>query len=246
MTVLSWDEPINRYFFAGIDRGVLYPKNGPAISWSGLLSISESDNVSTGAMYYVDGVQYRNSVVLGDYASSVSCYTYPPTLDEAKGPYDFSYRTSVGGAAEGHILHLVYNATFDIDDSRFATTGRAVAPTDFSWSITTRPIDIESLPSIRASSHLMIDSRTAYPWVIDALSEILYGTDKTDPRMPTPEELLVLFEINSLLRIVDNGDGTWTASAPDYILSMIDADTFQIDWPSANFIDATTYSVYSL
>jgi hypothetical protein len=81
---------------------------------------------------------------------------------------------------------------------------------------------------------------------MEALEDVLYGTDDESPRLPSPEEVFEIFEENAILRIIDNGDGTWTAIGPDSAIEMLDSETFEITWPSAVYIDADTYTISSL
>jgi hypothetical protein len=81
---------------------------------------------------------------------------------------------------------------------------------------------------------------------MEAVLNVLYGTDTESPRLPTPAELLNLFIDNALLKITDNGDGTWTAEGPDSIISALNADEFKIDWPSVVVLDEDTIQISSL
>jgi len=112
----------------------------------------------------------------------------------------------------------------------------------FSWNISTVPIKMGDV----SSAHLIIDPRFAYPWVIQELEDLLYGSSGNNPYLPPPEEILDLFEDASILKITDHGDGTWTAEGPDEAIRMLDSTTFEITWPSAVYIDSTTYRISSL
>jgi len=92
----------------------------------------------------------------------------------------------------------------------------------------------------------VISADVAYSSALSDLEDVLYGSATTDPRIPLPAEILSIFEENSILQIIDNGDGTWTAIGPSSAIIMLDSITFQIDWPSAVFIDANSYSIHSL
>jgi len=92
----------------------------------------------------------------------------------------------------------------------------------------------------------VVSADTAYSSAVSDLEDVLYGTATSDPHLPTPDEVLAIFEANSILQIIDNGDGTWTAIGPDDAITMLDANTFQIDWPSAVYIDANFYTIHSL
>jgi hypothetical protein len=84
------------------------------------------------------------------------------------------------------------------------------------------------------------------PGALADLEALIYGDDDNDPVLPSPTEVLEIFESHTTLRITDNGDGSWTATGPDSAIVMLDATTFQITWPSAIFIDATSYKISSL
>jgi hypothetical protein len=93
---------------------------------------------------------------------------------------------------------------------------------------------------------LIVVTDFADPDALAQLEDILYGNADNEPSLPDPQTVYELFESNTVLKITDNGDGTWTATGPDSVITMLDADTFQIDWPSAILVDGTTYQIYSL
>ncbi len=82
--------------------------------------------------------------------------------------------------------------------------------------------------------------------MIQAIEDLLYGSASTAPRLPDPQEILDLFEEGAILKIIDHGDGTWTAIGPDDVVYMTDPDTFEINWPSVVYLDEDTYQVSSL
>jgi hypothetical protein len=59
-------------------------------------------------------------------------------------------------------------------------------------------------------------------------------------------KVLEMFESGAILRIVDHGDGTWTATGPDEAIKMLSSTMFEITWPSAIYIDTETYKISSL
>lgn len=93
------------------------------------------------------------------------------------------------------------------------------------------------------TSHIIIDEKTTWHEALTALTNALYGTASTNPRLPSPEEVLAIFYNNATLRIIDHGDGTWTAIGPDDVVKMLSTTEFQINWPSAVYLNSTTYQV---
>ena len=266
MTALIWGNYGERYFEAGVDRGVLYVPGMDGVAWNGLISVDESPSGGEPTPYYIDGVKYLNAPSKEEYEATIEAYTYPEEFaacegiaaidHESKGlfaaqqqrkPFSFAYRTLIGnddaGLDFGYKLHIVYNAMAAPAQRTYQTDSEETEISTFSWNITTTPIPVQGASY---SSHIVMDTRTTWPWVVTAVENLLYGTEDTPPTLPTPEELIALFVENALLKIIDNGDGTWTAEGPDEAITMLNATEFQISWPSAEFIDEDSYTISSL
>lgn len=268
---IGWGNPGTRVFETGVDRGVLYI-DGVGYPWTGLTAVNEAPEGGENRSYYLDGIKYHNGSATEEYKASIEAFTYPDEFmlcdgtapmmtgmfvtQQKRKSFDFSYRTKVGndlsGLNHGYKIHLVYNATATPTTRSYRTIGESTEPSTFSWNISTRRTKFENVQfGTKYGSHIIIDSRTTYPWALEALEGFLYGRNNAngnEARMPTPEELVDLFVDNSLLKITDNGDGTWTAEAPESILTMLDEDIFQIDWPSAIYLPESTtmYTVNNL
>jgi hypothetical protein len=244
---ISWD-PLERLFFQGVSNGVLYPKNTPGVAWSGLVSVTEKgDDAST--PFYIDGQLVRNRVVPSTFNGTITAFTYPDEFEQYIGvkngitsqnkqAFGFSYRSN-------QELHIVYNALVDPSSDDYNSVSADAAPILFSWDFSTVPNDT---PDARPTAHIIVMLGAAAPDALAALEAILYGDDANDPSLPVPQVIFDLFDEYATLRIVDNGDGTWTATADDStgIISMTDGETFQITWPSAVLISDTEYLIRSL
>lgn len=123
--------------------------------------------------------------------------------------FGFSYRSLVGNAVEGteygYRIHIVYNAVAIPSTTEYSTLAASVNPTVREWTIKTVPFykleyawftspdNSELVPrgSVhRPVSHLTVDSRSVSPQTLAYLEQVLYGTDITEPELPTPTELL--------------------------------------------------------
>jgi len=239
MTRIVWDSSLGVH--AGVNRGVMYPKTGPGVGWNGLTSVTEDAN-GTEAVRYLDGVKTRNRRTRGEFSGSIGAYTYPDELydnvlvQQRAQTFGLSYRTAAG---ENYRLHLVYNVVL----VPTARTHQQREPGTLTWNFTTLPIDI---PLAGRSAHLYVDSRYANPSFMAELEDVLYGTDATDPRLPTPQEVWDMAEAQSVLLVVDHGDGTFTVTGPDEVITMLSATTFEIDWPSVVILNADEYQISSL
>lgn len=137
------------------------------------------------------------------------------------------------------MIHLIYNVVFGPSPTMYKQS----ETTPFRWPFSSTPREV---PGAARTAQLIVNTAVAYPTTVVNLEDILYGTTETDPRLPEPQEVLDVFEENSILRIIDNGDGSWTAIGPDSVIVMLDATSFQITWPSAIYIDSETYRINSL
>lgn len=231
---LTWDD---RDYEAGLERGVFYPRNGPGEAWNGLTSVQESSDEDE-QVRYIDGIKSRRHRRMGEFSGTIEAFTYPDSFFEnvltqrRQQGFGLSYRVK-------DKIHLVYNILVGPTsfDARYLDTE------PFSWSFTTAPVQV---PGARLSSHLVIDTVKAYPATVAALEDLLYGSDSISPQLPSPEEVLNVFDINSILKVTDNGDGSFTVEGPDDVIQMLDPTTFQITWPSAVYIDEDSYSISSL
>lgn len=231
MPRLSWDA---RDYEVGVDQGVFFGPDGVE-AWNGLVSVNEHSVELSSRVQYRDGVKVVNRRREESFSATVEAYSYPEGILGRK-PFGFSYRVLT---SEGYRTHLVYNATANPVGHTYSQGN----PTPFSFEITTKPIPI---PYAAPSAHLVIDTDKAYLWTVLAFEDILYGSATSTARLPLPDEVFDIFEVNSILRIIDNGDGTWTATGPDDVIEMISATEFEITWPSVVYLDADTYRITSL
>jgi hypothetical protein len=242
---ISWDD-LDKPVTQGISQGVLYTEDSPGVSWNGLISVTEKGDDASSDVY-LDGQKVRSRIRLSSFTGTISAFMYPEEFEPYDGivtgvtgqtrkPFGLSYRSN-------QELHLVYNAMTSPPGNAYSTLTDQVNMTSFSWDFTTVPVDI---PGGRPSAHLVIKVDDAQPGVMTDLEALIYGDDDDDPFLPSPADILEIFESHTTLRITDNGDGTWTATGPSTAIVMLDSTTFQIDWPSAIFIDATSYKISSL
>ena len=263
MPRINWDETGTRFFEAGVDRGVLYTSGNPGVSWSGLTAVHEKPAGGGTTSYYMDGQKYLAVSAAEEFEATIEAFTYPTEFYPCDGyesaqtglyvtyqpkkSFSFAYRTMVGNDVDpvgAYKIHIVYNALASPSDRANNTMKDAPETTNFSWDITATPND---MTGFRPSAHIVIDSRTAHPGAISDVEDILYGTDSTEARLPLLDELVTVFVTNALFVVTDNGDGTWTATAPDELgaITLVGTDHFTITWPSAVFTSSTTYTLSS-
>lgn len=240
MTRLKWAD---RPYEAGVDQGVYYTPGGIGVAWNGLLAVKESPSEVDPLSSHIDGVRVYRRARGQAFGGTIETFTAPDALFEdvfsqrRRQNFGMSYRTET---EDSYQIHLVYNVLLSVPEVSYTQEQGEADP--FSWSFTTTPLPI---PGMKNSAHLVIDAKSAWPSALSAIEAVLYGDESVDAQLPSPMAVADIFEVNSILRIVDNGDGTWTATGPDEAIQMLDATTFQIDWPSAEFISADNYTIRS-
>ncbi len=143
----------------------------------------------------------------------------------------------------GYKIHLLWNLTAIPATKTYQTLSMDVAPEEFEWSLTSVP---EEIDHHRPTSHMILDSRRIDPSLLEDIESFLYGDEDTDPMLPTLKGITGFIRKWDRLIIIDNGDGTWTAtSSIDGIIVMSDATTFQINDADAIYLDANTYEITS-
>lgn len=263
MTALVWDQIGSRFYESGVDRGVLYLPSGNGIPWSGLITVNEQVSGNEETPVYFDGVKYASVMALGDFSANLRAYTYPDEFLEFEGTlevgnglfvtnqqttrFGLSYRTKIGNDVEGddlgYKIHVLYNLTAVPTQRNHQTFLADRNVMEFEWNITAIPGEI---PGFQPTSHLIFDTRLMSPLLLEDIEHTLYGDELNDANLPDISTLTTFISGWVIIRITDNFDGTWTATGPDNLITMLDATTFQIIQANAEYLDADTYVISDL
>lgn len=241
---VSWGK--SKPYSRGVNQGVLYSEDGSGVAWNGLISVTEKGDESPG-VFYLDGCRFRNRFTPSSSEGTISALTYPDEFEpcigiqsgwissQPKASFGFSYR-------DNRELHIVYGVTVASSSDQYKSLGGDVNNISFSWDFTTVP---QEIPGGRASSHLVIMLDYAQPGALSDLEDILYGNDVDDASLPDVETVISMFESYVTVLITDNGDGTWTASGPDSLVSAT-GSLITIDGAFVTILDSDTYKIRSL
>jgi hypothetical protein len=258
---INWDAIGSRKYETGVDRGVLYIDGQPGVPWNGLTSIAETAQSTTVKSFYVDGENYLNLASRENYQATLTAYTYPKEFEPCDGvvsvrtgllltkqkrtSFGLSYRTMIGNdqsSSYGYKIHLVYNVLASPATKSYKTVDNRNQIDDFSWSLSSvAPVTV----GYRRSAHVVIDSTEIDPTILSGIEDILYGTDSLTARLPELSELTDIIDTGNVLDVVDNGDGTFTLTAPIGVLTMLDSSVFQLTWPTAVDNGDGTFTVSS-
>jgi hypothetical protein len=215
MPVLTWDQIGQRTYETGVDRGVLYLPDASGVyadgvAWNGLTSVTESPSGAEATAVYADNMQYLNMISAEKFAATIEAYTFPDEFAQYDGIYTpspgvqigqqsrrtfgLSYRTILGndlvGDDYGFKLHLVYGCVASPSEKSYSTINDSPEAIPFSWEVMTTPVEVTGR---KPTSIITIDSTKVQPANLTALTDALWGTAGTEPRLPTPDEVITMF-----------------------------------------------------
>lgn len=213
MSKLQWDKIGERTYETGVDHAVLFPivdgTYPKGVAWSGITAINENPSGAEANPFYADNIKYLNIMSAEDFGASIEAYTYPTEFEACDGSaeaapgviigqqtrksFGLSYRTKIGndtdGQDHGYKLHFIYNALAAPSSRSHQTVNASPEPTTLSWEVSTTPVDISGY---NPTAHLTIDSTRTDARRMRLIEDIIYGTEKTEARMPMPEEIIRL------------------------------------------------------
>jgi len=216
MTVLQWDQVGERLYETGVDHGVLYQidENGQfvdGVPWNGLTTVTESPSGAESNKQYADNIVYVNLISAEEFGGTIEAFTYPDEFGQNDGsdepaagvlvgqqgrrPFGLVYRSLVGndteGTEHGYKLHLIYGAQASPSERAYATVNDSPEAAALSWEFSTTPVPVTDR---KPTSVLTIDSTKSDPDALEQLEDILFGTDVDDARLPSPDEVIAIFE----------------------------------------------------
>lgn len=261
MTVLEWDKTGERVYESGLDRGVLYLPDGSAVPWNGLLEVNEKPEAEANSVYF-DGMKINHLVNRGSFVGTMKAITYPDEFIEMEGlsaislgmyfgeqphkMFGLSWRTKIGtdlGEDSGYKLHVLYNVSAMPNEKTYATITDDPNIANFQWDIVAIPEEVEGF---KPTAHVIIDSRYIDPAQLEDIEAFLYGTEGTDASLVPISSFVNYLYFGYQWKIIDNGDGTWTAITP--IEGLVAIDPVDPDKWTLNDVNATylTTDVYTI
>lgn len=240
MAKISWDETGSRFYETGVDNCALYLQDGAkykkGVAWNGISSISESPSGGDSNAIYADNIKYLDLTAKEDFGASIEAYTYPdewavcdgsaepiPGLkigQQARKRFGLAYRTRVGNDTEGDSLgfkyHLIWNGKASPSERSYSTVNDSPEALTFSWEITTTEVNVTNY---RPTANMIIDTvaflknddqQHSKQNKLDALLNVLFGTEEHDGYLPTPDMVIAILsgektEAEAIAELEGNG-----------------------------------------
>jgi hypothetical protein len=260
---LVWDTIGERYYEMGVDRGVLYV-DGSGYSWNGLVSVEETPTGGEARPYYIDGVKYLNLSASEEFEAVISAFYSPVEFDQCDGvkslaagltigqqrrkSFGLSYRTKIGndlaGSDHGYKIHIIYNALVAPTSRNYASIGDNPEVPLLAWPITTKPIKMPA--GATYSAHVVVDSTKVTTLALNAIEQALYGTAGTNPRLPTPQELMNMIATSDEFVVTFIETGKYSVSGSSEAVDEASPGVYEISHDTGViFIDPSTVQISS-
>ena len=233
---IAWDQDGERLYQTGVQRAVLYVKNGstygPAVAWNGITSVEESPSGAEANPLYADDIKYLNLISKEEYAFTIGAYTYPDEFAECDGSiellpgvfinqqkrkaFGFCYTSKIGndvdGSDYGYFIHLVYNCQAAPSSRSHNAENESPEAAELSWEVSTTPVEVTGGTP---TATLDIDCTKLTSSQLKTLEETLFGTGSTPGTFLTPNQIAEILgsDTPSSVRITNQqGEGIDSAT----------------------------------
>lgn len=210
---LTWDDAGTRLYETGVSQAALYPENGSPVAWNGLIAVTASPSGGEPSPIYANNVKIADSFSFQDYDGSIESFTYPNALLQCDGSafpvpglriamqkrrrFGLAYKTLIGNDTRdlkyGYKLHIHYGCIVRPLQKDYKTITENPDLLHFKWDFTSIPVRSSGFPPL---SYLCIVSSKVSSAAMQALDDILFGTEQTDPTLPFPDEVAAVLQNN--------------------------------------------------
>ena len=216
--IAVWNQPSSKYFESGLDRPMLYLRDGTGayplgVPWEGLINVTEKPGGAEVTDLYANNAKYAQLVSVETFEGSIEAYTFPDDWLKADGilesavgsggfvaqqtrqQFGLSYRTYVGSDAAGaeayYKLHLLYGCLVSPSEAARNTINESPEAATFSWEFSSTPV---AVTGFKPTSHMILDSRTVAGASMTSIESLLYGetVGAIDPALPLPDAIIAL------------------------------------------------------
>lgn len=195
---------------------------GTGVAWNGVTGVTESPEGADANDIYADNIKYLSLISAENWKGTIKAYTWPKEFNRCQGEWEFdngtnkgvifgqqvhqkfglAWRTIVGNAAEGdsygYKLHVAYGLTAAPSEKDHTTVNDSPEATEFSWEISSIPEAFTKMFTgdtdyLKPVSHFVVESKGNAD-VYAAIEDLVYGTDESNPTLPTPDDLVDIIE----------------------------------------------------
>lgn len=215
MSKMVWDQTNERVYETGIEQVALFKQSGGAypngVAWNGITALNLTPSGAEPTALYANNKKYLTLMSVEELGGTIEAYTYPDEWAECDGSaeaatgvyvgqqprstFGLAGKTLIGNDTEGtkygYKLHLVYGGLASPSEQSNATVNDSPEAKTMSWEFSTTPV---SVAGFEPTSYICIDSTKVDETKLKALEAIIYGSEKEEPRLPLPDEVVTLMK----------------------------------------------------
>lgn len=221
MSKLAWDPVGKRIYETGVEDVALYVqdatgKYGKGVAWNGVTALNLTPSGGEPTPLYANNKKYLTLMSVEELGGTVEAYMYPdewaacdgsaevtPGMyigQQARSSFGLVAKTLVGNDTEknkyGYKLHLIYGGLASPSETAYSTVNDSPEVDPMSWEFTTTPTDSTIDGKTYTTSYICIDSTKFTDETtkghLQALLDVLYGSDETEPELPSPADVHAL------------------------------------------------------
>lgn len=187
------------------------------VNFNGVTKVGESPEGADETELWADDIKYGSFRAAEKFGGSIEAYQYPPEFGQCNGErkigkmtitqqsrraFGLVYKSTIGDDVEGfdrgYKLHLVYKATCSPSSRDHETINDSPDAETLSWDFETTPTAVGTIAGVeyKPTSHIILDSRDFENDVnggaLKIIEDAVYGTNATDPYLPTPQAVYAL------------------------------------------------------
>lgn len=216
MSKLTWDQTGERYYETGVSNCVLYVQNETGaypkgVAWNGVTAITESPSGAESNPQYADNIKYLDLISAEEFGATIEAFGSPVEFDVCDGTAELApgvfvgqqnrkafglcYKTILGndtnGNDNGYKLHFIYGAKAAPTERGYTTISDSPEPITLSWEITTTPV---AVAGFKPTATLTVDSTKVEETKLNALLDVVYGSDDKEASLPLPDAILTIIK----------------------------------------------------
>ncbi len=223
---IEWDKTGERFFTAGVSKGVLYPMSdtpgtyGKGVAWNGLTAVTESPEGAEPTSLYADNIKYLTLLSAEEFKATIEAYTYPDEFAACDGSVElekgfyvsqqerkkfaFCYQTKIGNDNTpelGYKIHIIYGCLASPSERANETINDSPDGMTMSWEVTADPVAVKGL---KPTAHIILDSTKIPSEKLALIEADLYGVDAdaeheiegSDPKLLMPDDIKKILAAN--------------------------------------------------
>ena len=258
-TRLEWDTSGEKYYHAGVSNVVYYPQTsggyGAGEAWNGVSDVQDKPSGAEATEFWADNILYANVMSAEKYAASLTCYHFPHGFLAANGVaevvpgvrigqqprkgFGLCYRTEIGNDEDesiGYELNLVYGLKASPAEIDNKTKNDSPELREMSFEMSSTPVKVTGH---KPTSILTISSLDFSAAQMEALEDVLYGSNSADATLPLPDEVAAIMG-SEVYEIVLNKANVTTKLGKDVVLTAVTSPAGEtVTWASGTVATAT-------